>query len=141
MALPQISLAGHIVADAELRFTPGGKAICKARVASNDRRKNEAGEWVDGNTTFLGLTIFGQLAENAAEVLLKGVPVVVTGRLSMQEWQTKEGEKRTGYEVLVDSIGSMVTPKTVARTTTPGDDPWATAAPSGSSGYRDEPPF
>ena len=140
MSLPQISLAGNLVADCELRFTNQGKAICKARVAANDRRRNDAGEWVDAGTTFLDLTMFGAVAEAAAEVCLKGVKVVVTGRLQQSEWTDSKGEKRVSFAVLVDSIGIQPGAK-ANRASGPTADPWAAAeAPSQGFGSA-EPPF
>lgn len=139
--LPQVFLAGNLVADPELRFTPSGIAVAKFRVACNDRRKNEAGEWVDGDTTFLDVTVWRQKAETVAERLSKGSKVMVQGRLAQRSYETAAGEKRTVYEVTADEVAEQILPKPAQRSTAAagGDDPWATAWSQPAQGS--EPPF
>jgi single-strand DNA-binding protein len=143
--LPRVELAGNLVADPELRFTPAGHAVCKMRVACNDRRQNPQGEWVDGDTTFLDLTAWKLKAEACAEQFTKGSKVIVTGRLSQRSYETSAGERRTVYEVVVDEIGSMVTGTRAAPRPAPGavENPWATAVPAGRTHVAsgEEPPF
>lgn len=143
--LPRVELAGNLVADPELRFTPGGHAVCKMRVACNDRKRDQSGNWVDGDTTFLDLTAWKLKAEACAEQFTKGSKVIATGRLSQRTYETSAGERRTVYEVVVEEIGQMVTGTRAAARPAAGaiDDPWATAAPAGrvSAGFGDEPPF
>src|SRR6202167_2814173 len=102
----QITIAGNLVEDPELRFTPAGQPVAKFRVASTPRyRDNATGEWKDGDSLFLTCTVWRQAAENAAESLTRGMRVIVTGRLRQRSYETKEGEKRTVYEVEVDDVG------------------------------------
>src|SRR5580693_9242279 len=102
----QITIAGNLVEDPELRFTPAGQAVARFRVASTPRfRDNTTGEWKDGDSLFLTCNVWRQAAENTAESLTRGMRVIVSGRLRQRSYETKEGEKRTVYEVEVDDVG------------------------------------
>jgi single-strand DNA-binding protein len=102
----QITIAGNLVDDPELRFTPAGQAVAKFRIASTPRfRDNTTGEWKDGDSLFLTCNVWRQAAENTAESLTRGMRVIVSGRLRQRSYETKEGEKRTVYEVEVDDVG------------------------------------
>src|SRR4249919_4104963 len=102
----QITIAGNLVGDPELRYTPTGQAVATFRVASTPRfRDNATGEWKDGDSLFLTCNVWRQAAENAAESLTRGMRVIVSGRLRQRSYETKEGEKRTVYEVEVDDVG------------------------------------
>jgi single-strand DNA-binding protein len=102
----QITIAGNLVDDPELRFTPSGQPVAKFRVASTPRfRDNQTGEWKDGDSLFLTCNVWRQAAENVAESLTRGMRVIVSGRLRQRSYETKEGEKRTVYEVEVDDVG------------------------------------
>ena len=102
----QITIAGNLVEDPELRFTPAGQAVARFRVASTPRfRDNATGDWKDGDSLFLTCNVWRQAAENAAESLTRGMRVIVSGRLRQRSYETKEGEKRTVYEVEVDDVG------------------------------------
>jgi single-strand DNA-binding protein len=102
----QITISGNLVDDPELRFTPSGQPVAKFRVASTPRfRDNQTGEWKDGDSLFLTCNVWRQAAENAAESLTRGMRVIVSGRLRQRSYETKEGEKRTVYEVEVDDVG------------------------------------
>jgi single-strand DNA-binding protein len=101
-----ITVVGNLVADPELRFTPSGQPVATFRVASTPRmRDNATGEWKDGDSLFLSCNVWRQAAENVAESLQRGMRVIVTGRLRQRSYETKEGEKRTVYEVEVDDVG------------------------------------
>jgi single-strand DNA-binding protein len=102
----QITIAGNLVDDPELRFTPAGQPVARFRVASTPRfRDNSTGEWKDGDSLFLTCNVWRQAAENVAESLTRGMRVLVSGRLRQRSYETKEGEKRTVYEVEVDDVG------------------------------------
>ena len=101
-----ITIAGNLVDDPELRFTPAGQAVARFRVASTPRfRDNATGEWKDGDSLFLTCNVWRQAAEHVAESLTRGMRVIVSGRLRQRSYETKEGEKRTVYEVEVDDVG------------------------------------
>lgn len=98
----KVILAGNLTRDIELRETPGGASVADAGLAVNDRRK-QGDEWVD-ETSFVDLTLWGKTAENAAEYLSKGSPVLVEGRLKQDSWQNEAGEKRTKLKVVVERL-------------------------------------
>ncbi|MGH3750783.1 MAG: single-stranded DNA-binding protein, partial [Micromonosporaceae bacterium] len=101
-----ITVVGNLVDDPELRFTASGAAVAKFRIASTPRfMDKQSGEWKDGDALFLSCNIWRQAAENAAESLTRGTRVVVQGRLRQRSYETREGEKRTVYELEVDEVG------------------------------------
>jgi len=142
-----ITLVGNLVDDPELRFTPSGAAVAKFRIASTPRfLDKQTNEWKDGESLFLSCNVWRQAAENAAESLQRGMRVIVQGRLKQRSYETKEGEKRTVYEVEVDEVGPSLKNATakVVKTQRGGggggfggqqadSDPWASAAPAASS--------
>src|SRR5437588_517858 len=102
----QITISGNLVDDPELRFTPSGQPVAKFRVASTPRFLDKnTNEWKDGDSLFLTCNVWRQAAENVAESLTRGTRVIVSGRLRQRSYETKEGEKRTVYEVEVDDVG------------------------------------
>ena len=103
MSLPTVSLTGNAVADASLRFTSSGIAVASVRVACSSRKK-VGDQWEDGDTTFLDVSAWRQLAENMAESVTKGTTITVTGELKQRSWETPEGEKRSAYEVSARSV-------------------------------------
>jgi single-strand DNA-binding protein len=165
-----ITLVGNLVDDPELRFTPSGAAVAKFRIASTPRfLDKQTNEWKDGESLFLSCNVWRQAAENVAESLQRGMRVIVQGRLKQRSYETKEGEKRTVYEVEVDEVGPSLksaTAKVVKTQRGAGaggfgggaaadNDPRAAAAPApapagnaggGGGGWNapgasDEPPF
>jgi len=114
-----ITLVGNITADPELRFTPSGAAVAKFTVASTPRFYDKtANEWRDGDTLFLTCNAWRGMGENIAESLTKGTRVIVQGRLKQRSYETKEGEKRSVYEVEVDDIGPSLARATASVTKT-----------------------
>jgi len=156
----QITITGNLVDDPELRFTPAGQPVARFRVASTPRfRDNNTGEWKDGDSLFLTCNVWRQAAENVAESLTRGMRVIVSGRLRQRSYETKEGEKRTVYEVEVDDVGPSLRNASakVNRASRNGSgggqgrppggqggqggadaDPWASDSPGNAT---DEPPF
>jgi single-strand DNA-binding protein len=102
----QITIVGNLVDDPQLRYTPTGNAVANFRVASTPRFMDRAtNEWKDGDSLFLTCNVWRQPAENVAESLQRGMRVIVSGRLRQRSYETKEGEKRTVYEIEVDEVG------------------------------------
>ena len=149
-----ITVVGNLTDDPELRFTASGAAVANFTVASTPRffDKN-TNDWKDGDALFLRCSIWRQAAENVAETLTKGARVIVQGRLKQRSYETREGEKRTVYELDVDEVGPSLRYATAkvtkvsrsgggggfgggAPAAAPADDPWAAAAP-----VDEEPPF
>src|SRR5215510_5961540 len=158
-----ITVIGNLTDDPELRFTQNGAAVAKFRVASTPRfLDRQTNEWKDGEPLFLQCNAWRQMAENVAESLQRGARVIVSGRLRQRTYETREGEKRTVFELEVDEIGPSLRYATakvqkMSRSSGSGggygsggngggassfDDPWASAAPAGGSGnFDEEPPF
>jgi single-strand DNA-binding protein len=146
-----ITVVGNLVDDPELRFTPSGAAVANFRIASTPRTfDRQTNEWKDGDALFLTCSVWRQAAENVAESLQRGMRVVVQGRLKSRQYETREGEKRTVFEIDVEEVGPSLKYATakVTRTTRSGggggfsgggqgggdNDPWATPAQQGGQG-------
>lgn len=99
----KITVYGHVGRDPELKFTPQGLAICTFSLPSDDRKKDKNGEWVTV-TTWFRVTAFGKTAENSNKYLKKGKLVMVHGKVRMEEYTDKEGNKRTSLEVTADDV-------------------------------------
>lgn len=133
MPLPNITMTGNVVDDPELRFTPSGKAVVNFRVAASQRKKTEAGGWVDGDSCFLTVNAWEQQAEAIAEQVQRGSKVVVTGTLRQRDYEDRDGNKRHVYEVQAYDVALVVRPPKAERekpASAPLDDPWATPATS-----------
>ncbi|MGP3737980.1 single-stranded DNA-binding protein (plasmid) [Streptomyces sp. GDS52] len=169
MSLPMLNGTARLIDTPELRFSAQGTAVVKVRLAFNARKKDDSGQWVDGDSFFIDGKLFGQHAQNIADSLEKGMEVVVSGRLKTERWETREGEKRSGPSLLVDSIGPSLRFATARVEKTGGSgqgrqryeetrrqssregrqDPWASGVPgtspaSGTSdagAWGEEPPF
>src|SRR3990170_4202931 len=107
MAANHVTLIGNLVDDPELRFTASGLAMARLRFAVNRRWQDKSGTWQE-DTSFFGCTLWRDAAENAAESLQKGMRVIVTGRLEQRNWETAEGEKRSGVEGSMDEMGASL---------------------------------
>ena len=102
-----ITVVGNVTADPELRFTANGAAVANFTVASTPRTfDRQTSEWRDGETLFLRCSGWREMAENVAETLSRGTRVVArrAGRES-RTFDTKEGERRTVFELDVDEVG------------------------------------
>ena len=96
-----ITVVGNLTADPELRFTPSGAAVANFTVASTPRTfDRQSGEWKDGDALFMRCNVWRQAAENVAESLQRGMRVVIQGRLKARSYETREGERRTIFEML-----------------------------------------
>jgi single-strand DNA-binding protein len=101
-----ISLSGYVATQPFSGETRTGVPSVRMRVAWTPRRLDRVtGEWVDGNTSFLTVHCYRKLAENIGTCLRKGDPVVVRGRLSIREYEDKNGAQRTSVEVDASSVG------------------------------------
>ena len=153
-----ITVVGNLTGDPELRFTPAGAAVANFTVASTPRTfDRQSNEWKDGDTLFLSCAVWRQAAENVAESLQRGMRVIVQGRLKSRQYETREGEKRTVFEIDVEEVGPSLRSASAKVTKTtrsgggggysgggsgagysggggqqsaPADDPWASPAPS-----------
>jgi single-strand DNA-binding protein len=154
-----ITVTGNLTADPELRFTQSGAAVANFTVASTPRTLNKTTQqWEDGDALFLRCNVWRQQAENVAECLTRGTRVTVVGRLRQRSFETREGEKRTVFELEADEVNASLKFATVTvnranrqaagaqSSQAPADDPWGSAPPPPSpggwgGGFSDEPPF
>jgi single-strand DNA-binding protein len=98
MSFNKIILVGNLGRDPELRYTPQGTPVCSFTVATNEKRKDRAGEAQDF-TTWFRITLWGRQAETASQYLTKGRPVYIEGRLRLEEWTDRDGKQRYTLEV------------------------------------------
>ena len=100
-----ITICGNVTDDVELKFTPSGAAVANFTVASTPRTFDKnSNAWKDGEALFMRCSLWQQPAEHAAESLLKGMRVIVAGRLKQRSYE-KDGQKRTVVELDVEEIG------------------------------------
>jgi single-strand DNA-binding protein len=149
MTTNTVTLIGNLVEDPELRFTPSGIALATVRLAVSRRYRDRNEEWQE-ETLFIRGTLWRDAAENCAESLTKGTRVIVSGRLELNQWETKEGDKRSEIRVSVDEIGPSLRWATAAVTRSPragdsyggGGQPATPAAPVARDNFGpDEAPF
>jgi single-strand DNA-binding protein len=127
------TIVGNLTENPELRYTTNGAPVANFTVAVTPRVKDGDG-WKDGETSFLRVTAWRQLAEHAADSLSKGDRVLVYGTLRQRSWETPEGERRSTVEVQAEELGPSLK--------------WATAKPERASrkattkagGQRDDEP-
>lgn len=146
MPLPTIALNGRAVQDLELRFTGSGKPVASVRVAASERRKNQAGDWEDGERIFANVSLWEHDAEAAAEAgIAKGDPVLVTGVIFEREYETRDGSKGKSLEIKHATIAKIPPRQKTGQsaasggswgTPPPAADPWATTPTEGAN-----PPF
>ena len=99
----KVILVGNLTRDPELRYTPKGTAIAKIGVAVNRVWTNEAGEKKE-EVTFVDVDVFGRTAENVGQYMRKGRPILIEGRLRLDQWDDKQtGQKRSKLTVIVET--------------------------------------
>lgn len=140
MPLPSIQITGNVVDDPELRFIPSGKAVVNFRVAANQRKKTDAGGWVDGDSCFLTVNAWEDKAEAIAEMVQRGSKVIVTGTLKQRDYEDRGGNKRSAYEVQAYEVALVVQRPKADRekpSEPPQNDPWAKPADADPWGKND----
>lgn len=106
MAGTNVTVIGNVTRDPELRFTTSGKAVVTFGVAVNNRIRKADGSFEDGEPDFYDISAWDTLAENVSESLVKGMRVVISGRLDYRTWTDKEsGANRSKVEVVADEVG------------------------------------
>lgn len=147
----KVILVGNVTRDPELRYISSGTAVTDIGLAVNDRRKNAQGEWVE-ETTFVDVTLWGRTAEVAGEYVSKGSPLLIEGRLKLDQWE-KDGKKNSKLRVVCDRMqllgsrggdGSRSKPPVAAASS--GQDfeqpsQYNTSESGGASGAEDDIPF
>jgi single-strand DNA-binding protein len=121
MANAQITVIGNLGGDAEIKTLPSGKVITNLNVAFTPSRK-QGESWIDGETMWFRVIQFGEKAETITDTLVKGDTVIVSGTLKQSTFTDKEGNQRTGLEIMADEIG--IVPRPVRKTKTEDTPPW-----------------
>jgi single-strand DNA-binding protein len=106
----KVILMGNLTRDPELRYTPKGTAIAKVGLAVNRVWTNEAGEKKE-DVTFIDVDIFGRTAENVGQYMRKGRPILIEGRLRLDQWDDKQtGQKRSKLGVVAETVQFLGSP-------------------------------
>jgi single-strand DNA-binding protein len=135
----QVTLAGNLTDDPELRFTPNGAAVANFRLAV-DQRIWDADGWKDGEASYFRVNVWRDQAEHVSRSLHKGARCVVVGRLKSRSWETPEGQRRSAVEVDAEEVGMSLRFAPVApppvQTTIPTPEPAKAKAKAGGNGSR-----
>ena len=129
-----VTVTGNVTRDPELRYTSGGASVTSFGLAWN-RRFQRNGEQVE-ETSFFDITCWGQLGENVAESLSKGMRVVVNGRLDQRSWENQEGDRRSKVEIIADEVSPSLRWATAQVTRNERSD---SGSGGGSGGSRPAP--
>ncbi|HZI33193.1 MAG TPA: single-stranded DNA-binding protein [Candidatus Binatia bacterium] len=106
----KVILVGNLTRDPELRYTPKGTAIAKIGLAVNRTWRNEAGETKE-EVTFVDVDVFGRTAENVGQYMRKGRPILIEGRLRLDQWDDKQtGQKRSRLGVVAETVQFLGSP-------------------------------
>ena len=129
----KVILVGNLTRDPELRYTPKGMAIAKIGLAVNRKWKSESGEMKE-EVTFVDVDTFGRTAENVGQYMRKGRPVLIEGRLRLDQWDDKQtGQKRSRLGVVAETVqflGSPVGGESGSNAPAPSRPAAAAAAPT-----------
>ena len=123
-----ITLTGWVGSDVSLREVAGGQPVANFRVATTSRRfKNN--QWEDGNTTWYSVRAWRRLADNVADSIKRGDPVVVHGRLEADVWTKEDGTTNTQLVITATSVGHDLSRGTAVFTKPARPEATQTAAP------------
>jgi single-strand DNA-binding protein len=123
MALPTITAQGNLVFDPDFTVTASGISRCKLRIACNDRKKDDKGQWSDGDTSYFDIVLWRGLAEAAGDQLQKGQSILVSGKVRVSKYEDKNGVERTAVEITADDIAAVVKANKVKEANA-DVDPW-----------------
>jgi len=127
-----VHIVGNLTADPELRYTQSGLPVAGFSVAVNERKFNrQTNEWEDGETTFVRCSVWREMAEQVAGSLTKGTRVMVSGKVDLKEYETKDGAKGAALEMNVDEIGPSLRYATAVVTKAAQRAPQQGGAPQG----------
>ena len=102
-SMNRVFLMGNLTRDPQLRHTASGMAVSDLGLAINDNYRNKAGELVE-STCFADVVVWGRQAETCEQYLSKGSPVMVEGRLQLDQWESENGEKRSRLRVRASRV-------------------------------------
>jgi single-strand DNA-binding protein len=103
MSVNKVILVGRLGRDPETRYTGGGQAVANFSVATDETYKDKAGER-QKRTEWHKIVVWGKQAEIAQQYLKKGSLIFIEGRIQSREWQDKEGQKRTSFEIVATNF-------------------------------------
>jgi single-strand DNA-binding protein len=103
MSVNKVILVGRLGRDPETRFTGGGQAVANFSVATDESYKDKSGER-QKRTEWHKIVVWGKQAEIAQQYLKKGSLIFIEGRIQSREWQDKEGQKRTSFEIVATNF-------------------------------------
>jgi single-strand DNA-binding protein len=106
----RVILAGRLTRDPEVRYTPSGTAVADLGLAITESFKNKEGEWEE-KPVFVDVVVWGRQAETSGEYLYKGSPVLVEGRLQLDQWENQQGEKRSKLRVRAERVQFLGAPR------------------------------
>ena len=139
----KVILVGNLTRDPELRYTPKGMAIAKIGLAVNRTWRNEAGETKE-EVTFVDVDVFGRTAENVGQYMRKGRPIMIEGRLRLDQWDDKQtGQKRSKLGVVAETVQFLGSPTGAGESSPDAPRRSASAvasAPAAAAAEPDMPP-
>ena len=103
-SLNRAMIIGNTTRDLEMRYTPNGQAVTSFSVATNRRWTDKTSGEMQEQTEFHDVVAWGKLAENISQIVKKGQPVYVEGRLQTHSWEGQDGAKRQKTEIIASSI-------------------------------------
>ncbi|MBI1882636.1 MAG: single-stranded DNA-binding protein [Chlamydiae bacterium] len=127
--LNRVFLVGRLTRDPEVRYTSGGQAVADLGLATSRVYLSKTGEKKE-EVCFVDIVVWGRQAETAGQYLTKGSPILVEGRLQLDSWETKEGEKRSRLKVSANRIQFLGRPK--------GSSPQEATVPAREAGVEAE---
>jgi len=101
--LNRVTLIGNLGADPELKYTQNGQAILRLRLATTESYVNRSGERQQ-RTDWHTVNVWGKRGEALNNILSKGRPICVEGRIQYRQWEDKEGNKRNSTEIVATNI-------------------------------------
>ena len=130
----RVTLIGRLGQDPEMRYTPSGMAVARFSLATNENRKDQQGNW-QSETTWHNIVVFGQSAERSSEMFKKGNLAYIEDKISIRNWEDKEGQKRTSFEIIANFVRNL-TPKSGGESF--GESSHSQAEPTHSGPPMDE---
>lgn len=109
-SLNKVLLVGNLTRDPEVRYIPSGTAVAELGLAVSEKFKNREGQEVE-STVFVDVVVWARQAETCGEYLSKGSPVLIEGRLQLDQWESKEGEKRSKIRVRAERVQFLGSPR------------------------------
>jgi single-strand DNA-binding protein len=147
-SLNKVLLIGNLTRDPEVRMMSSGRPVCNFGLALNRNYKDAEGNKKE-EVTFVDVECFGPRAEAVGRFFSKGRAIFVEGRLKLDQWETKEGEKRSAIRVVLDSFEFVDAGKSDGHTTsdqsnrpvTPTEKPKPLESLSDDNGFDEDVPF